>query len=359
MVKMKKLLGLILAIAMVFSFAGCGGSSSDETTGDDTAVAEPNAGIKGIVFTMPDGWELSEVTEGSYSLFSNADSEMEIGASVTDDEILKLMGDTAEADTVQEYYEKNFTYTDDTLAEINGEAEPAKVCGVDGTVLKVNNGDKGCTDISTSWMMDDVIYDLYMYNPDAYDDNGDLKKDALVLSDDDIALYESIMASVQPGDGAALQSGSINVDANNLGSITFETPEGFKVTSTSDSYVTLENKERGISLNLSYISEENLSSTSDENNNPYKSLQDYYDSVNYDGSEAATIAGCDGYLNIFPDEDDQYYSCDAGFMTDDAVYTIDYSTDAYDENGLKEDAVPLTDDDIATFKSFIESIQLK
>lgn len=356
---MKKLLALIMAVAMVFCFAGCGDSGNDEATGGDTAASEPNAGIKGIVFTIPDGWEISEVSEGSYSAYKSADSEAEICVAVVDDEVLKDMGEYAEADTVKEYYEENFTYSEEGLAEISGEAESTKVCGADGTILKIKNGDKGYSDIGTSWMMDDVIYDLFINFPDAYDENGNLKKDAPVLSDDEIALYEGVMASVQPGDGAALQYGNGTTDVNSLGAITFEVPEGFKATDVSDSYVEFENEDSGISLYLSCTDEETLSNMTDENDNQYKSLQDYYDSFNYDGNEAATIAGCDGYLNIFPNEDDQYYSCDAGFMTEDAVYTVDYSTDAYDENGLKDDAVPLTDDDIAAFKSFLETIELK
>ena len=50
---MKKIVVIIMALAMVMCFAACGDSgASDE--GQAEPAAEPNAGIEGIVFTMYD-----------------------------------------------------------------------------------------------------------------------------------------------------------------------------------------------------------------------------------------------------------------------------------------------------------------
>ena len=43
----------------------------------------------------------------------------------------------------------------------------------------------------------------------------------------------------------------------------------------------------------------------------------------------------------------------------DEVYEVSLSTDAWDENGLKADAVPLSDEDMAVFNDFLASIQKK
>ena len=43
----------------------------------------------------------------------------------------------------------------------------------------------------------------------------------------------------------------------------------------------------------------------------------------------------------------------AGFMADGVVYEINMYADAYDENGLKADAVPLSDEDFAVFEIIV------
>ena len=67
----KKLLVIMLALAMVFAFAACGGGGgggSDAPAADSSA--EPNAGVSGIVFTVPDDWTLTDVNIGSHGSYS-------------------------------------------------------------------------------------------------------------------------------------------------------------------------------------------------------------------------------------------------------------------------------------------------
>ena len=75
----KKILVLMMAFAMVLAFASCGGGGGSEA--EPEAAAEPNAGIGGIVFSLPDGWTVSgsslqgymEVTvpDSDYILYAN------------------------------------------------------------------------------------------------------------------------------------------------------------------------------------------------------------------------------------------------------------------------------------------------
>ena len=195
---MKKLLILLLSATMILCFAGCGDSgSSGDATAEDTAAAETNAGIRGIEFAIPDGWELTDEPNEQYVEYKCPDSDIVIGVSITDDAFLEEMGDFTDAKTVSEYFEKNWFLTDEQLKENNCESEETEVLGNKAIHLQSKAGDKGYIDVSTAWLMDDVIYDVFISVLDAYDDDGNLKEDAPVLTDDDIATFDSVMSSVK------------------------------------------------------------------------------------------------------------------------------------------------------------------
>lgn len=356
---MKKIVAIIMALAMALCFAGCGDSgASDE--GQQEPAAEPNAGVQGIVFTMPDGWEQTEDSEGNYVGYENPDSDFKFGITYFDEEMVKEMSEAeqSEAQTVQEYYEESFSMSDQELKENNAEADTGEVCGTEAKVLKWKNGDKGYVDIGTTWVYDDVCYDLWIANDNAFDDDGKVKEDAAVLSDEEIAMYDSVIASITPGDGTKFQASETSADG--VGNVKFEAPEGFNVTSASKQYADFENEDGSITLHCFFTDEDGLKDTMDENGNPFETLKDYYNQNVYEGVEKTSIAGCDGYINAIPDEDGNVYFCSAGFMTDDGVYDITMDADAFDDQGnLKDDAKSLTEDDIATFKKFIESFEMK
>ena len=60
-----KILIAVSIISLIFSLAGCGGRQTSET--------DANAGLGSIVFTVPDGWTLTEFTPDSYSTYSSTD----------------------------------------------------------------------------------------------------------------------------------------------------------------------------------------------------------------------------------------------------------------------------------------------
>lgn len=199
---MKKIVAMIMALSMVMCFAGCG--SGSESTEQNETAAEPNAGIQGIVYTIPDGWQQTDIVEGSYSLYTNPDSDVEFGVSAVDEDELKIRNEELGENfkTVQEYYEKGASMSEDELKDLNAEKEAGEVSGTEATVFKYKKGDEGYIDIDTSWVYDGVMYDLWIIKADVYDDNGFVKDDAVVFTDEEQALYDSIMASVAPGDGA-------------------------------------------------------------------------------------------------------------------------------------------------------------
>ena len=203
---MKKIVVIIMALAMVMCFAACGDSgASDE--GKAEPAAEPNAGIEGIVFTMPDGWEQTEDSEANYVGYKNPDSDFEVGVMSFDEETIKMMKeeDPASPGTVQEYYEQLYALSDQELKDSNAEAYTTEVCGTEARGQKVKKGDEGYVDIGTAWISEGVCYDFWIVNSKAYDDNGNVLEDAAVLSDEDIAMYESVLASITSGDGTQFQ----------------------------------------------------------------------------------------------------------------------------------------------------------
>lgn len=196
---MKKALIMIVSVIMVFCFAGCGGSSGEAEQKDN--VSEPNAGIDGIVFAVPDGWEEDGSEPDVFLGYKGPNPDLQLGINAVNEAHLNDYGDAGDAKTVQEYYDKYYIISDEDVALGTFDLDAVEVCGVDANYVKHKNGDKGYVDLSVQWLYDDVIYDVYLMNQDAYDENGDVIPDTPVLSDDEIAMFEDFVKSIQPGDG--------------------------------------------------------------------------------------------------------------------------------------------------------------
>jgi hypothetical protein len=62
--------------------------------------------------------------------------------------------------------------------------------------------------MSTAWMTDGSMYLFSISNSENYsEDTGKLEKDAVTLTDEDIAVYDGIIASVAAGDGTQFAAG--------------------------------------------------------------------------------------------------------------------------------------------------------
>ena len=56
----KSLLAVFMSLAMIVSLTACGGGGSSEPAAE---AAEPNSGLRGFVFAVPDGWAVEGVGE--------------------------------------------------------------------------------------------------------------------------------------------------------------------------------------------------------------------------------------------------------------------------------------------------------
>ena len=358
---MKKLIVLLLSFTMVLAFTACGGGSSD--SGSDSGsgeAAEPNTGLAGIVFSVPDSYVLDGSEPGSYISYKTGDSGYMLTASTITEENLAEMGDDFKGKSIQDFYKDDFLASDKIIKENNLKQDKIKVCGEDAYYVTAHNDNNEPFEVSTSWMMDNTIYSISLYYPVEYDEQGKPKtdkNDIPALSADQISEYESIQASIQAGDGSSLQPDGLSVDS--LGDVSFETPEGYSVNNYDEHYVHMANRDNGNYLSLHMVDEGEFEQMGWEGEGAPANLDEYFESCKVD-SEAVEVAGGEGYISKYPEEDGKIYQVNASFRADgDEVYEVSLSTDAWDENGLKADAVPLSDEDMAVFNDFLASIQKK
>ena len=353
----KKLLALTTAVIMVLSLAACGGGSS--SGGSSEAPAEPNAGVAGIVFSVPDDWTVDGASVGEYISYKTGDYYF--GVSVIDEEDIadfKTYDSGVTAETVEEYFEQNNTGGEDKLKERGVERSETEVCGGKGYAYKGTNKN-GVAGLGTNFLYDGNYYMVYFDYEKAYDNDGKLRDDIPALSSELETAYNNVIASMQGGDGDALLSANLNV--NSVGSLSFEVPEGYSVASFSDRYVTLKKDGSAATIQISITDEEDLEMIEDENGNHPESVEaEYKNRTEYaDDSDKTTIAGVDGYKYLYPYEDDVYYDTSAVFMADGVMYDIGMSTGAWDNDGnIKEGAEQLSQDDLAAFDSFLASLKI-
>lgn len=363
MKKLSKITTLLLALALMMSaFAACGGSggSGDAGAGEAAKELEPNMGMEGIVFAVPEDWKATDVYDGGAN-FKTSDEKARLWSMVTTEESLKERKEydkELKANSVAEYYEELNSNTE-AIKKENGEVTPTKLGEWDAVEMKNTNDAGECVGIGRRWLIGDKMYSISITAEDMYDDEGKYNKNAAALSDDVLSAFEDIIASVKEGDGEALKWA--NVDASSVGNITFEKPEGYTVCGYSDEYVSFKKDGSNIRLDLNTTTEDELKYMSDENGNSPASLEEAFNNNLHEGVEETEIAGYEGYT--FTDneyEDGKRYFVYGGFLTEDRVYNIHMGSDAWDSEGnIKEDAEALTDDDIAAFKKFIESIKKK
>ena len=354
---LKKILALATVLAMALSLAACGGGSS--SGGSSEAPAEPNSGVAGIVFSVPEDWTVEDASIGEYISYKTGDYYF--GVSVIDEEDLadfKSYDSSITAETVEEYFEQNNTGGEDKLKERGVERSETEVCGGKAYAYKGTNKN-GVAGLGTNFLYDGTYYMVYLDYEKAYDDKGKLRDDIPALSSDLETAYNNVIASIQGGDGDALLSANLNV--NSVGSLSFEVPEGYSVASFSDRYVTLKKDGSAATIQISITDEEDLEMIEDENGNHPESVEAEYKSRNEyaDDSDKTTIAGFDGYKYMYPYEDDVYYDVSATFMADGVMYDIGMSTGAWGNDGnIKEGAEQLSQDDLAAFDSFLASLKI-
>lgn len=354
----KKFLVLLTAGIMVLALAACGGGSS--SGGSSEAPAEPNAGVAGIVFSVPDDWTVDGASVGEYISYKTGDYYF--GVSVIDEEDIadfKTYDSGVTAETVEEYFEQNNTGGEDKLKERGVERSETEVCGGKGYAYKGTNKN-GVAGLGTNFLYDGNYYMVYFDYEKAYDKDGKLRDDIPALSSDLETAYNNIISSMKGGDGDALLSQNLKV--NSVGSMTFEVPEGYSVASFSDRYVTLKKDGSEATLQVYITDEEDLEYIEYEDGSHPESVEaEYKHRTQYsDDSEKTTIAGSEGYKMIYPYEDDVYYDASAVFMADGIMYDINLSTNPWDSEGnIKEGAEQLAQEDLDKFEAFLASMKAK
>ena len=358
----KKLLVLMLAFAMALAFAACGGGGGgSEAEPEPEAAAEPNAGIGGVVFVMPDGWTVTGASLDGYLQVTIPDSDYMLYGNIFGEDDLESVNEwnpERGADTVEAYYEKTYT-SEDALSRENLENTAVKVCDTDAQYNKYKAESGEYLEAATAWLYDGEIYSIGLFNPNSYGENGEVVEDVTKLTDDELSTYEGLVASIQPGDGEALMKASMSADS--IGSFAFEAPAGYDITAVyNDERVTYSKPGSEIVLEISRTGEEDFKNITDENGNHPESLQAWYERFLSEGMEETTIADCRGHIDKWPYEDGNYYNCSAEYLADDGIYSVFMGTNAWGEEGnIKEGAETLTDDDLALFDAFMESLKKK
>ena len=357
---MKKLSIIMLSAALMISLLSSCGSDSG-SSGSETS-AEPNAGVRGVVITIPDGWAVASASDDSNLSFENADSQFSLSLSAMNSEDLEKYSqfdDSVKTTDVSEYFKTTTEGETADLEKNNTERSEVKVCGTDGYSYKKNN-DNGCVNMYTTWLYEDNIYTLNLFNSEGYDADGGYKDDAAVISDEEAAMFEAVAASAAGGDGAAYMKDALSTAS--VGAFTFELPEGYSVSGFGENYVNISEDGSETTASVSVTTEDDLKIITDENGNHPESLDAEWKNRNLglDDSDKLEIAGHEGSLNEYPDENGKIYMVSAQFLADDGIYNLSMNTDAWDiEGNIKDDAKELTKDEIAAFESFVKSFKAK
>lgn len=340
----KKIIVALSVIALIFSFAGCGGGGQPSNT-------DANAGLGSIVFTVPDDWSLTEFAPDSYSIYSGADSGYSLNVQMLTEGALESLDPAYSEMTVQEFFDKVCKASDENISKYDLEQESIEICGSDAVYLKRKAGDGEYLYLNAAWIYDDTVYRLTLADPSAVEEDGTPKEGAALLGSDEVAIFDKIISSVTPGDGASMQQKGI--PENSIGAFTYTVPDGYEVTDTTDSFINM--SKDNLLISISKTDESDYTELDVSSEEAAAALEEEY-SVNAQDADPTTIAGNEGFISKRPDSDGNLRICTSGFMADGALYIITMSASSYDSDGnLIEDAPALTDDDVAVFEEFLAS----
>ena len=104
----KTLWTVVFVIIMVLALAGCGRG------------AQPNGGVKDIVFTVPEYWTLEESIPSVDSIYTNPDSPYKLSIYTFTEEDLATMREEYEeykSMTMQEYFEQTAKLPEEVIGK--------------------------------------------------------------------------------------------------------------------------------------------------------------------------------------------------------------------------------------------------
>ena len=160
--------------------------------GDGNAVQMSGVSVDSlgsVTFEVPEGYTLTAFAD-EYVSFSKDDSEISLSLSMTTEEDIRLYADEIEdfpATLSEEFAERN---------ELTDDGNKMSIAGFSGYKEISPEEDGRYYNVSAEFLGDDAIYSIYMES-DAWDWEGELKKDAENLTQDDIAVFETFIGSIK------------------------------------------------------------------------------------------------------------------------------------------------------------------
>ncbi len=144
---------------------------------------------------------------------------------------------------------------------------------------------------------------------------------------------------------------------HSLGEISFDVPEGYNAIPSFDSVV-IKKEDESFRIIVEKVTGESWTEVESGQKSIEDARREHYDSIaSYWGSEPVEIAGCEGVIRRDYGEDGQLYDDFAIFITDNAVYSVLFLNEVYDdEEEMPQEVFPLTDEEDALFDTFIASI---
>ena len=354
-----KIIALLSAMILGVSLlSACGGGDGGGTSD------EANAGVREVVITVPDGWTVNAGTDDAYLSFTSEDSDCILSLSATNSADLgksREYDDSITTTDIKEFYKQSCEEYEKAVKEGEMDCSDIEICDTDGKYGKMKH-ENGYVSLDATWLLNDNVYQLLLFDQDnsAYE-NGNGAKDAPdMLSNDEIAMFEGVLASANTGDGDALLKSLLIT--NTIGEYMFAMPAGYRVKTFGDNHLILEKDGSEANITMSITTEEDLNVIEDENGNHPASLEDAWKSriQGLPEENLTEIAGNEGAMYEFPEKDGKYYNVSAAFLGEDGIYNLSMETDVWDRDGsIKPDAKELTKEDITIFENFVESFSAK
>lgn len=347
-----KLLALVMTLAMCFCFAACGGSGDSGDAANDGGgselLSDELGGCGDVVFNLPEGYECEQADSGYFIAGKEGTPIMAEMSRTTQENIDEWveMGDS-DVKTLDEYFEQ---YSDPDYWKGNKDCkytwEDNKICGTDGVLFETVARDE-TIELGCMFKFKDAVYGIYMYNPDAWDDDGNLAEDIQGITDDERAIYDAMMASTKEG--------KYEAGPARLGDLEFTTPEGFEQSSWDDG---CEFKNDKLSITVNNYDLKELCENYEEDFDSFDAYMDKIKEWAGEDSETYEVCGSDCLIEKLRGDSTVYYSADV-VVNDSAYEFMVDAIDAYDKDGNENpDCYKLTDDDYAAFKAFLDGIKL-
>lgn len=351
------LMMFVIMTALSACGGGGGGASISETTLDNEGTnTEANCGIREIVFAIPDGWKVVNSEEGRSIDIAKDGSKHSIFIFTTDqEELSKYEGDVSKL-TIEEYFDKYFKVSEEVIKETGIEANTTTICDSEAYYCK-RKADNGYISADISWLYNGVVYRMTLNNYENYDENGP-KADAIAYTDEDLAAFEYLIASIKTGDGNALQKEAFKVDS--VAGLSFDAPEGYEVNLSAIDWVEFANPDNNTVLQIMTTNADTLDNHTKGDGSKYASVEELYNEMIWDDMTDVSVDGITAKRSVY-EEDGKTVNAELKLFDGDTYYEISMlCEDAWTEDGsLNPDSKGLSESDIATFDTFCKSLKKK